>query len=141
MTPALSTYGPESNVERDTPTKQNRIVTSNVSGNFEESFAHYQRKIYLNGVKGVKSPMTTNPELWEAAAQIAMSPEAFAYAKGGAGAGATIEKNREAFKKWSIIPRMARANNTRSLKVKVFGEDWPAPVAMAPVGVNRIFHP
>jgi len=104
-------------------------------------FAAYQRAIYLNGCRGIMPIMTTNPNLWESAAKHAMRPEAFAYLKGGAGSGATIDKNFEAFEKWSIVPRMVRANTERSLKVTVFGEEWPAPVAMAPVGVNKVFHP
>jgi len=35
---------------------------------------------------------------------------------------------------------MVQGNTKRSLKVHVLGEEWRAPVAIAPVGVNRIFH-
>ncbi|KAL8856247.1 MAG: hypothetical protein Q9178_007134 [Gyalolechia marmorata] len=84
--------------------------------------------------------MTTNPNLWEDSAKQVMTPEAFAYAKGGAGAGDTIRKNVDAFQRWSIIPRMVRANTNRSLSVKIFDEVWPAPIAVAPIGVSKIFH-
>lgn len=85
--------------------------------------------------------MTTNPMLWEAAAEQVMEPKNFDYAKGGAGSGETVKKNRDAFQKWSIVPRMVRSNTDRSLKVKILGQEWPAPVAIAPIGVNKIFHP
>lgn len=84
--------------------------------------------------------MTTHPSLWEDAAKQVMKPMNFDYAKGGAGAGDTLRKNREAFDKWSIIPRMVRSNTKRSLKVNVLGQEWPSPLAIAPVGVNKIFH-
>ncbi|KAH7062690.1 FMN-dependent dehydrogenase [Macrophomina phaseolina] len=105
------------------------------------SFSDYQHKIYIDGTCGTLPPMTTNPNLWEAAAKQVMEPKNFDYAQGGAGSGETIRKNREAFQRWSIVPRMVQGNTKRSMKVQVLGEEWPAPVAVAPVGVNRIFHP
>ncbi|KAI0911049.1 glycolate oxidase [Ustulina deusta] len=107
----------------------------------KNSFSAYQHAIYMDGTRGVLPSLTTNPVGWEAAAQAVMEPRDFAYAKGGAGAGETIRKNREAFHQWSIVPRMVRANTQRSLKVTILGQEWPSPVAIAPVGVNQIFHP
>ncbi|KAI0379080.1 FMN-dependent alpha-hydroxy acid dehydrogenase [Hypomontagnella monticulosa] len=106
-----------------------------------KTFSAYQHTIYMNGTKGVLPPLTTNPLGWEAAAKAVMEPRDFDYAKGGAGAGETVQKNRDAFAKWSIVPRMVRSNTERSLKVTVLGQEWPSPVAIAPVGVNKIFHP
>lgn len=107
----------------------------------QQGFSFYQRQIYLAGLQGIRPSMTTNPNLWEESAKQVMTPEAFAYAKGGAGAGDTMKKNVDAFQRWGIIPRMVRANVNRSLSVKVFDEIWPAPIAVAPIGVSRIFHP
>jgi isopentenyl diphosphate isomerase/L-lactate dehydrogenase-like FMN-dependent dehydrogenase len=95
----------------------------------------------MNGIRDIIPVMTTNPAEWEAAAQAVMVPRDFAYAKGGAGAGDTVRKNREAFHQWSIIPRMVRSNTVRSLNVTILGQEWPTPVAIAPMGVNKIFHP
>lgn len=106
-----------------------------------KTFSAYQHTIYMNGVRGLLPPLTTDPNGWEAAAKAVMEPRDFDYAKGGAGAGETIRKNREAFQKWSIVPRMVRGNTERSLKVTILGQEWPSPVAIAPVGVNKIFHP
>lgn len=114
--------------------------TADAAGSVGNGFALYQRQIYLGGTKGARPIMTVNPNLWEAAARKVMTPEAFAYLKGGAGAGETVRKNRKAFEAWSIIPRMVRENVTRNLSVEVFGQVWPAPIAVAPMGVNRIFH-
>jgi lactate 2-monooxygenase len=73
--------------------------------------------------------MTTDPNLWEAAAAATMALDSFAYLKGGAGAGETIGRNRQAFEKWAIVPRMVQANTRRKLHVQVFGSTWPAPIA------------
>ncbi|KAI0883672.1 FMN-dependent dehydrogenase [Annulohypoxylon maeteangense] len=105
-----------------------------------KTFSAYQHTIYMNGVRDVLPNLTTNPNNWEAAAKAVMEPRDFDYAKGGAGAGETVQRNREAFQKWSIIPRMVRGNTERSLKVTILGQEWPSPVAIAPVGVNKIFH-
>ncbi|KAF5855970.1 hypothetical protein ETB97_008127 [Aspergillus alliaceus] len=116
-------------------------MTNDSNNDLTTPFSSYQHEIYVAGTRGIKPIMTTNPNLWETAAKQVMEPMNFDYAKGGAGAGDTIRKNREAFDKWSIIPRMVRSNTKRSLKVDVLGQEWPAPVAIAPVGVNRVFHP
>lgn len=70
-----------------------------------KTFSAYQHTIYMNGIRGVLPALTTNPSNWEAAAKAVMEPRDFDYAKGGAGAGETVQKNRDAFQKWSIIPR------------------------------------
>lgn len=119
------------------------VVKSHVQPHHEHkptNFSSYQKDIYLNGVRGILPLMTTDPGRWEGAARAVMKPEAFAYAQGGAGNGDTIRKNREALQKWSIVPRMVRANTQRPMAVKILGRWWQSPVAVAPVGVNRIFH-
>lgn len=63
-----------------------------------------------------------------------MSKEAWAYVAGGAGAGATVRANREAFDRWQLVPRMLRDVSRRDLSVTVFDRHLPAPVLVAPVG-------
>lgn len=53
-------------------------------------------------------------------------------------AGDTMDANRVAFRKWSIIPRMLQDNTIRDLSVELFGSKYPSPVLVAPVGVNKI---
>src|SRR4029078_3965926 len=49
--------------------------------------------------------------------------------------------NREAFRAHRIVPRMLRGVARRRLGVSLFGLDLPAPVLLAPVGVQSIVHP
>jgi isopentenyl diphosphate isomerase/L-lactate dehydrogenase-like FMN-dependent dehydrogenase len=64
------------------------------------------------------------------------------YVVGNAGQGETSQKNREAFKKWSIVPsRLVKTEQLPSLSTKVLGTEHPWPIAVAPVGVQRIFNP
>ena len=71
-----------------------------------------------------------------------MSAESKGYVFGNAGTGETALKNRSAFAKWSIIPsRLVKTSQLPDLSTKVFREEHPFPIAVAPVGVQRIFNP
>jgi isopentenyl diphosphate isomerase/L-lactate dehydrogenase-like FMN-dependent dehydrogenase len=105
------------------------------------SFAAYQNEIYLNGLGGVLPPFTTDPESLEASARQRLEDGPYWYVAGGAGSGSTVRANREAFDRWRIVPRMLREATTRDLSVNVLGTDMPAPLLLAPVGVQSIVHP
>jgi lactate 2-monooxygenase len=54
----------------------------------------------------------------------------------------TTDKNRAAFRKWSIVPRrLVKYDGFPNLKTEIFGETLQYPIAMAPVGVLKIFNP
>ncbi len=104
-------------------------------------FAGYQNEIYLQGLAGNGPPFTTDPEGLEASARDRLGPGPYWYVAGGAGAGATVRANREAFDRWRIVPRMLTDATERHLGVSLLGTDLPAPVLLAPVGVQSILHP
>jgi lactate 2-monooxygenase len=68
------------------------------------------------------------------AARRAMSKDAWAYVAGGAGTGATMRANREAFDRWCLVPRVLRDVATRDLSVELLGRRLPAPLLVAPIG-------
>ncbi|MFZ1995191.1 MAG: alpha-hydroxy-acid oxidizing protein, partial [Solirubrobacteraceae bacterium] len=72
--------------------------------------------------------------------QRAAAPEAADYVCGGAGTGDTMRANEDAFRRWRIVPRMLRDVSARDLSMTVLGTACPAPVALAPVGVQTIVH-
>jgi isopentenyl diphosphate isomerase/L-lactate dehydrogenase-like FMN-dependent dehydrogenase len=51
-----------------------------------------------------------------------------------------MRANREAFDKWRIVPRMLRDATKRDVATSVLGTALPAPVLLAPVGVQSIVH-
>src|SRR5207248_6434173 len=65
----------------------------------------------------------------------------FWYVAGGAGSQATVRANREAFDRWKIVPRMLTDATERTLSTTVLGTEMPAPVLLAPIGVQSIVHP
>jgi len=70
-----------------------------------------------------------------------MEPGPFWYVAGAAGSGATKQANLEAFDRWRLVPRMLRDATNRSLATTVLGTEMPAPVLLAPLGVQSIVHP
>ena len=101
----------------------------------------YQLQIYFAGTQNVKPLLPVSFEELEQKAREIMSPEAFAYIAGGAGAETTISNNKEAFNKWQIVPRMMGDVSKRSIEIELFGTKLPTPVLLAPVGVLSIAHP
>ena len=102
----------------------------------------YENSIYQKGLKFERPPFTFQSTSWEAEAEKRMSAESKGYVMGNAGTGETARKNREAFLKWSIVPkRLIKTNNLPDLSTKVLGKTFPLPIAVAPVGVQRIFNP
>lgn len=102
------------------------------------NYGRYQQEIYLDGLKGNRLILTTNPRKWEGAAKEVLPASSYGYIAGAADAGETMDANRVAFRKWSIIPRMLQDNTIRDLSVELFGTKYPSPVLVAPVGVNKI---
>jgi lactate 2-monooxygenase len=80
------------------------------------------------------------PEL-AALAREQLQTEAADYVFGGSGAEETMRANEEAFRRWRIVPRMLRDVAVRDLSVSVLGTEMPAPLGLAPVGMQTIVHP
>ena len=85
--------------------------------------------------------MPTDYATLERQAQRKASKLGWAYAAGGAGEGATMRANREAFDRWKIVPRMLRDVSRRDLTVELFGRTLPAPILLGPVGASELLHP
>ena len=68
-------------------------------------------------------------------------PKTAAYVFGAAGTEDTMRANEDAFRRWRIVPRMLRDVSQRDLSATVLGTPLPAPVALAPIGVQTIVHP
>jgi lactate 2-monooxygenase len=105
-------------------------------------FSNYEHEIYLAGMLGGRRP--ARPLDWrelERSAYAMLPRSARGYIQGGAGLGETIRANREAFDRFRIVPRMLRDVSERSLQRTVLGTKLPAPVLLAPIGVQTVAHP
>jgi lactate 2-monooxygenase len=101
----------------------------------------YQSEIYLAGLSGTTPALPTDLTQLEALAEQKLDGGPFWYVAGGAGTGATMRANRAAMDTWRIVPRMLRETTRRRLAATVLGTEMPAPVLLAPVGVQSIVHP
>jgi isopentenyl diphosphate isomerase/L-lactate dehydrogenase-like FMN-dependent dehydrogenase len=102
----------------------------------------YENTIYQKGLRFERPPFSFQTGKWESQAEERMSAESKGYILGNAGTGETARKNRQAFSKWSIVPRrLVRTAGLPNLETKVFGKSFLFPIATAPVGVQRIFNP
>lgn len=98
-------------------------------------------EIYRAGVLGHRPRVPVDAGELERAAHRRMSAEAWAYVAGGAGSGRTMRRNREAFERWEILPRVAAGALERNLATTVVGTALPAPVLLAPVGAADLVTP
>lgn len=103
-------------------------------------FANYQNEIYLHGLSGTFPELPCEPGQLEDLARERFAPEPFGYVAGSAGTESTARANRAAFDRWRIVPRFLRDVSDRDLSVDILGTPFPAPVALAPVGVQGIVH-
>ena len=99
-----------------------------------------QFEIYVPGARGVYSQVPVAYERLEHRARGGLSPEAYAYFAGGAGAEETIAENRHAFERWRIVPRMLRDVSSRDLTVDLLGTRLSSPLVLCPIGVLELAH-
>jgi L-lactate dehydrogenase (cytochrome) len=103
--------------------------------------ADYYREIYLRGLGGETPSIPVPVADLEAKAMAAMDPKAANYVWAGAGTEDTIDANVEAFRRRRIVPRMLRDVSARDLSTTVLGTAMPAPLLLAPIGVQAVVHP
>jgi lactate 2-monooxygenase len=104
-------------------------------------FASFQYEIYAAGLAEQKPQLPVSAAELQERAREAMTPEAYGYVAGGAGAERTMQSNLDAFERRRIVPRMLRDVSARDLSTTVLGTQMPAPLLLAPVGVQSIVHP
>lgn len=104
-------------------------------------FADYYREIYVRGLGGETPSIPVSVAELERRAAAAMDERAANYVFAGAGSEGTMDANREAFRRRRIVPRMLRDVATRDLSTTVLGTTIPAPLMLAPIGVQKVVHP
>jgi lactate 2-monooxygenase len=104
-------------------------------------FADYYRQIYALGLGGETPSIPVPAAELERLAAAAMDERAANYVFAGAGSEDTIDANREAFRRYRIVPRMLRDVAERDLSTTLLGAAMPAPLMLAPIGVQKVVHP
>lgn len=104
-------------------------------------FANFQYEIYGRGLAGETPAISASISELEVLSRQKLSPEAYGYVAGGAGLELTVAANRRAFERVEILPRMLNDVSVRDLNTEILGTRMPAPLMLAPVGVQSIVHP
>ncbi|MHB8341161.1 MAG: lactate 2-monooxygenase [Mycobacteriales bacterium] len=104
-------------------------------------FGDFQFELYLSGLSGETPAYPMTVDAMQERAREVMTPAAYGYVAGSAGTEETARANREAFRRWEIVPRHLRGITERDLRTEVCGQSLAAPVLAAPVGVLGIVHP
>ncbi len=104
-------------------------------------FADYYRQIYALGMGGETPSIPVAVAELEQLAHDAMEERAANYIFAGAGSEQTMDANRAAFQRHRIVPRMLRDVATRDLSTTLLGTEMPAPLILAPIGVQKVVHP
>ncbi|KAF2160383.1 hypothetical protein M409DRAFT_37769 [Zasmidium cellare ATCC 36951] len=100
----------------------------------------YETETFLNALKGVKPSITFDSSKWEQLAKAALSADSWGYVSGNAGTGESDKRNRDAFHQWALLPSRLVQTKYPELETTVLGQKMSYPVALAPIGVQKIFH-
>lgn len=100
-----------------------------------------QKQIYLAGLRGKRTHIPIDLMQIIEIARNRLSRDAFDYIDGGAGTEDTIRENRVAFDRWRITPRMLVDVSHVNTEVSLFGESYPSPFFLCPIGVLELAHP
>lgn len=97
---------------------------------------------FTKGCNNETNPYGFTFEQWQAKARETLPANSWGYVFGSAGDSYTDGRDVKAFKKWLFVPRRLVPIDQCDIvpKYKVLGQNVPSPIAIAPVGVNTIFH-
>jgi lactate 2-monooxygenase len=104
------------------------------------SASERQKKIYIDGISGTKSPVPFDYQDLKSKAREQLSNEAYAYIAAGAGLEDTMQRNRSSFNQWRIVPRMLRDVSQRDISIELFGQRYETPFLTCPIGVLELAH-
>ncbi|KAH7147564.1 FMN-dependent dehydrogenase [Fusarium sp. MPI-SDFR-AT-0072] len=101
----------------------------------------YQRENFWTLNDGEVPPFNTHPDKLEEVAKKKLTENGWLYASSNAGLSDTHLANRQAFFRHNIVPRQLVDTNERPTRTTIFGHEVSAPFGIAPIGINKIYHP
>ncbi len=78
---------------------------------------------------------------FEKLAQHNLPPAHYGYLATGVDSDRTLQANRDAFDKVRLKMRRLIDPTQVDMTTKIFGKEWPSPIALCPVSSQRAFHP
>ncbi|OBR02293.1 FMN-dependent dehydrogenase [Colletotrichum higginsianum IMI 349063] len=105
------------------------------------SWGLYQRENFWKLNDGQVPQFNTHPDKLEELAKQKLTQNGWYYASSNAGLSHTHLANRQAFFRHKIVPCQLVDTNERSTRTTIFGHEVSAPFGIAPIGINKIYHP
>lgn len=78
---------------------------------------------------------------YEAAAARVLPADRWAYLNAGSADGLVAQRNREAFDKLTLLPRMLRQMHQAHTRIELLGRPYPHPLLIAPSAQHALAHP
>src|SRR5439155_3949271 len=88
-----------------------------------------------------RAPLLLNLFDFEEAARAVLPAGNFGYVAGGGADEVTLRKNRAAFARRQLLPRMLRGHEDADLRTTVLGQPVSLPVLLAPTASHKLMHP
>ncbi len=112
------------------------------SGNGKSSSAPDTFERLAQGEELISTPeQAINIMEFEAVARKKLPPAHFGYLATGVDDDATLRANHEGFARYQIRVRRLRDVRKIDTSVRLFGAEWDNPIALAPAGSQKAFHP
>ena len=73
-------------------------------------------------------------------ARAQLRPEHYDFIAGGAGEETALRENEDAFGRLALLPRVLRGGTGHGTRVRVLGQEWPAPLFVSPTAFHRLAH-
>lgn len=105
------------------------------------NYGDYQFQIYLNGLADQTPEFPVSLAELERRFNETLGTGPRDYVSGGASSEDTMRANLDAFRRHRIVPKMLTDVAERDLSRTVLKTQLPAPVLLAPIGVQGIIHP
>lgn len=98
-----------------------------------------KQDLLLKNIQGSKPFPICFEDLEKAAAE-KLPAGPYGYIRSGAGGEQSLRNNRNAFAKYSIVPRFLTDVSEVDTSIELFGKTYPTPFLFAPVGMNQMAH-
>jgi hypothetical protein len=95
----------------------------------------------MHSLRELQPPSVVNIEDLRRLAKRRLPKVIWDYLEGGAEDEVTLRRNRAAFDRYHLLPRMVTGKGSRDLSITLFGQRLAAPFMIGPTGLNGIYVP
>ncbi|KQO71284.1 MULTISPECIES: alpha-hydroxy acid oxidase [unclassified Methylobacterium] len=117
------------------------MLAAGTSGAMAQSYDVLRQAPVMDGDLIANPAQALNVFDFEAVAKKTLPPAHYGYLASGVDGDETLKANREGFEKIAIRARRLIDVRKIDTTVKIFGETWGSPIALAPISSQGAFHP